>query len=134
MSIAYRKVKRNIINPDHTTHEAWLMQQVCPKPVSFEEFVKECMLSQGVAQAQVKGIACAMSDRLRHYLTLGHSVQISGIGTLRPVFNASSAENPELLGSQSVHTVKVRFYPHKEFQETLKRMDFEEVDALNEEA
>jgi len=28
--------------------------------------------------------------------------------------------------------VKVRFYPHKEFQETLKRMDFEEVEALNE--
>ncbi len=132
MSIAYRKVKRKIINPDHTTHEAWLMQQVCPKPVSFEEFVKECMRSQGVAQAQVKGIACAMSDRLRHYLTLGHSVQIGGIGTLRPVFNASSAENPDELGSHSVHTVKLRFYPHKEFQETLKRMDFEDMETVNE--
>lgn len=33
---------------------------------------------------------------------------------------------------KEVHTVKVRFYPHKEFQETLKRMDFEEVEALNE--
>lgn len=129
MSIAYRKVKRQVINPDHTTREAWLMQQVCPKPVSFEEFVRECMLSQGVAQAQVKGIAWAMSDRLRHYLALGHSVQIDGIGTLRPVFNATSAESPEQLNTQCVHSVKVRFYPHKDFQETLKRMEFEDVEA-----
>lgn len=133
MSITYRKVKRKVIKPDHTTHEAWLMQQVCPKPVPFEDFVKECMLSQGVAQAQVKGIACAMSDRLRHYLSLGHSVQIGGIGTLRPVFNATSAESPELLTAKNVHMVKVRFYPHKEFQETLKRMDFEDVEELDEE-
>lgn len=133
MSIAYRKVKRQVINPDHTTREAWLMQQVCPKPVSFEDFVKECMLSQGVAQAQVKGIACAMSDRLRHYLSLGHSVQIEGIGTLRPVFNAASAESAEQLNTQCVHAVKVRFYPHKEFQQTLKGMRFEDVEAMNEE-
>lgn len=134
MSIAYRKVKRQVIKPDHTTREAWLMQQVCPTPVSFEDFVKECMLSQGVAQAQVKGIACAMSDRLRHYLSLGHSVQIGGIGTLRPVFNASSADSPEQLNTQCVHAVKVRFYPHKEFQETLRGMKFEDVEAVNEDA
>ncbi|MBQ6965405.1 MAG: hypothetical protein IJP82_06915 [Bacteroidaceae bacterium] len=133
MSIAYRKVKRQVINPDHTTHEAWLMQQVCPTPVSFEDFVKECMMSQGVAQAQVKGIACAMSDRLRHYLSLGHSVQIGGIGTLRPVFNATSAESAEQLSAKCIHSVKVRFYPHKEFQETLKKMEFEDVEMLDEE-
>lgn len=133
MSIAYRKVKRQVINPDHTTREAWLLQQVCPMPVSFEDFVKECMMSQGVAQAQVKGIACAMSDRLRHYLSLGHSVQIGGIGTLRPVFNATSAESAEQLSAKCIHSVKVRFYPHKEFQDTLKKMEFEDVEMQDEE-
>ena len=133
MSIAYRKVKRKVIRPDHTTSDAWLMQQVNPSLVKFENFVKECVMSQGVAAAQVKGIAAAMSDRLSHYLALGHGVQIDGIGTLKPVFNASSAESPEELDSQCVRTVKVRFYPHKEFQETLNRMEFEDVESLNEE-
>ena len=133
MSIAYRKVKRKVIQANHTTSEAWLMQQVNPAPIKFENFVKECVMSQGVAAAQVKDIAAAMSDRLSHYLALGHGVQIAGIGTLKPVFNASSAETPEQLNAQSVRTVKVRFYPHKEFQETLNKMEFEDVEALGEE-
>ena len=133
MSIAYRKVKRKVIRPDHTTSDAWLMQQANPSLVKFENFVKECVMSQGVAATQVKGIAAAMSDRLSHYLALGHGVQIAGIGTLKPVFNASSAKSPEELDSQCVRTVKVRFYPHKEFQKTLNRMEFEDVEVLNEE-
>ena len=133
MSIAYSKVKRSVIKPDHTLSEAWLMQQVNPSLVNFENFVKECVLSQGVAAAQVKGIAAAMSDRLSHYLALGHGVRIDGIGTLKPVFNASSAESPEQLDAQCVRSVKVRFYPHKEFQRMLNRMEFEDVEVLNEE-
>ncbi|MBR1667024.1 MAG: hypothetical protein IJ693_01955 [Bacteroidaceae bacterium] len=132
MSIAYRKVKKSVFTPEYTMREAWVMQQVSYPPVKFENFVKECVMSQGVSAAQVKGIATAMSDRLRHYLELGHSVQLGGIGTLKPVFNASSAENPADLGTELVRTVKVRFFPHKEFQDTLRRMDFEDMDALNE--
>ena len=133
MSIPYRKVKRKVIGPDHKVHEAWLMQQVNYPPIKFESFVQECVMSQGVSAAQVKGIASAMSDRLRHYLELGHSVQIEGIGTLKPTFNAASADTPEELGAGSVRTVKVRFYPHKDFQETINKMDFEDVELLEEE-
>lgn len=104
------------------------MQQVSCPPVSFEDFAKECVMSQGAAFAQMKGIAAAISNRMRHYLELGHSVRLEGIGTLKPVFNASSTEAPEDLGTQCVHKVKVRFYPHKEFLETLNKMDFQEVD------
>ena len=109
------------------------MQQFSYDPVPFEDFVKECVVAQGVSSAQVKGIVEAMSNRLRSYLMMGHSVQVAGIGTLKPSFNAHCAATPDELGSQSVYKVKVRFYPHKEFQETLKRMNFEEMERLDEE-
>lgn len=132
MSIPYRKRKKKIITPDHQQHEAWVMEQFSYEPVKFKDFVKECVMSQNVSSAQVRGIADAMSDRLRHYLELGHSVQIEGIGTLKPTFNAKSAETPEELGGELVRQVKVQFYPHKEFKEVLQHMEFVDIDAINE--
>ena len=132
MSIPYIKRKRKIIAPDQTIHEAWVMQQYSYRPVKFEDFVKECVMSQAVSSAQVKGIAEAMSNRLSTYLMMGHSVQIDGIGTLKPTFNAHSAETPEELGGESVYKVKVQFYPHKEFQQVLSKMEFVDMATLNE--
>ncbi len=132
MAIPYRKRKRKILGPDHQQHEAWVMEQFSYEPVKFESFVKECIMSQGVSGAQVKGIVEAMSNRLRSYLMLGHSVQIAGIGTLKPTFNAHSAETSEELSGKSVYKVKVQFYPHKDFQDVLSQMTFVDMDTLNE--
>lgn len=132
MAIPYRKRKRKILGPDHQQHEAWVMEQFSYEPVKFEDFVKECIMSQGVSGAQVKGIVEAMSNRLRSYLMLGHSVQIAGIGTLKPTFNAHSAETSEELSGKSVYKVKVQFYPHKDFQDVLSQMTFVDMDTLNE--
>ncbi|MBR1668843.1 MAG: hypothetical protein IJ693_11290 [Bacteroidaceae bacterium] len=132
MAIPYRKRKKRVLGSDHLQHEAWVMEQFSYPPIKFEDFVKECVMAQGVSEAQVKGIASAMSNRLRSYLTLGHSVQIAGIGTLKPTFNAHSAATPEELGSQSVYKVKVQFYPHKEFKEVLSQMTVVDMDAIDE--
>ena len=132
MSIPYRKRKKKIIMPDQSIREAWVMELFSYEPVKFEDFVKECVEAQGVSSAQVKGIVEAMSNRLRTYLTLGHSVQIAGIGTLKPTFNARSADSPEELGSESVHKFKVQFYPHKDFRNVLKQMTVVDMDAINE--
>ena len=132
MAIPYRKRKRKILGPDHQQHEAWVMEQFSYEPVKFESFVKECIMSQGVSGAQVKGIVEAMSNRLRSYLMLGHSVQIAGIGTLKRTFNAHSAETSEELSGKSVYKVKVQFYPHKDFQDVLSQMTFVDMDTLNE--
>ncbi|MBQ9665072.1 MAG: hypothetical protein IJ635_03085 [Bacteroidaceae bacterium] len=133
MSIPYRKRKKKVIGPDHQLHEAWMMEQFSYPPIKFEDFVKECTESQGVSGAQVKGIASAMSNRLKFYLAMGHSVQIEGIGTLKPVFSAATADAPEKLSSENVRQVKVQFYPHKDFQKMLQKMEFVDMDALNEE-
>ena len=74
-----------------------------------------------------------MSNRLKFYLAMGHSVQIEGIGTLKPVFSAATADAPEKLSSENVRQVKVQFYPHKDFQKMLQKMEFVDMDALNEE-
>ena len=132
MAIPFRKRKKKIIGPDHKLHEAWVMEQFSYDPIPFDGFVKECVMAQGVSSAQVKGIVEAMSNRLQSYLTMGHSVQIAGIGTLKPTFSAASAETPEELGSSSIRQVKVKFYPHKEFQNIMGKMEFVDMDSLNE--
>lgn len=133
MSIPYRKVKRKVIGPDHQVHEAWKMQQVNYTPINFEDFVAECVQSQGVSSSQVKGIADAISNRLRHYLKMGHSVQLAGIGTLKSVFSASTATSPDALNECCVRQIKVQFYPHKEFQNMIRSIKVVDLDAHGKE-
>lgn len=132
MAIPYRNTRKKVITPDQSVREAWVMQQVSYDPIPFETFVKECVMSQGVSSSQMKGIADAMSNRLQHYLELGHSVQIAGIGTLKPTFNAKCADTPEELGCERVRQVKVQFYPHKEFKKVLRKMEFVNLEEINE--
>ncbi|MBR2631495.1 MAG: hypothetical protein IKD25_08215 [Bacteroidaceae bacterium] len=132
MSIPYRKTRKKILSPDGTMRKAWVMQQVSYPPIKFNDFVKECVVSQGVSASHVKGISEALSNRLRHYFETGHSVQLEGIGTLKPVFNAACADTPEELGNECVRQIKLRFYPHKEFQESMKHLELVDLDLIQE--
>ena len=73
-----------------------------------------------------------LADEIVKYFETGHSVQLEGIGTLKPVFNAACADTPEELGNECVRQIKLRFYPHKEFQESMKHLELVDLDLIQE--
>ena len=129
--LVVRKAKKKIVRPDGM-HEAWVYQSATLSPITFKEVIKECAESCGEHPSKTTGVVTALMDRIAHYLKIGRTVQIDGIGTLKPTFNAHSAETPEGLSGQSVYKVKVQFYPHKDFQGVLNKMEFVDMDTLNE--
>ena len=108
-----RKAKKKIVRPDGQ-REAWVYQSPALPLVTFGEVVKECSASCGENPSKTMGVVTALMDRVSHYLKMGRTVRIDGIGTLKPVINSASASTAEELGEPTVAIkgVKVRFYPH----------------------
>lgn len=129
-----RKAKKKIVRPDGM-HEAWVYQSPAFPPITFKSVIKECAKSCGEPSNKTLGVVAALMNRIAHYLQLGHSVQIEGIGTLKPVINSKSAVTAEELGmpADSIKGVKIRFYPHKPLQDAIAENGYEYQPDLDDE-
>ncbi len=128
-----RKAKKKIVRPDGM-HEAWVYQSPVLPLVQFKDVVKECAESCGEHPSKTLGVVNALMDRIAHYLEIGRSVRIDGIGTLKPVINSTSAPSAEELGdpAEAIKGVKVRFYPHTPLQEAIAENGFEYQPELDD--
>lgn len=129
-----RKTKKKIVRPDGM-HEAWVYQSPVLPAVPFEDVVKECAEACGEHASKTTGVVVALMDRIAHYLTIGRTVQIAGIGTLKPVINSAAANSAEELGrpTEAIKGVKIRFYPHRPLQKAIAENGYEYQPELDEE-
>lgn len=128
-----RKAKKKIVRPDGM-HDAWVYQSQALPHIEFQDVVKECAESCGERPSKTVGVVAALMDRIAHYLKLGRSVQIDGIGTLKPVINSSSAQTAEELETPitAIKGVKLRFYPHSPLQKAIMENGFEYQPELDD--
>ena len=129
-----RKAKKKIVQTDGV-HEAWIYQSPALDHITFEELVKECAESCGENSSKTKGVVEALMDRIAHFLKLGRTIEIDGIGTLKPSINSKSADTPEELGdpTTAIKGVKIRFYPHKPLQDAIAENGYEYQSELDDE-
>ena len=128
-----RKAKKKIVKNDGV-HEAWIYQSPALNHITFDELVKECAESCGEPQNKTKSVVGALMSRISHFLTLGRTVEIEGIGTLKPVINSKATDTADELGypADAIKGVKIRFYPHKPLQDAIAENGYEyrpELDA-----
>ena len=128
-----RKAKKKIVRPDGT-HEAWVYQSPALTPITFKELVKECAESCGEPASKTTGVVTALMDRIAHYLNLGRTVQIDGIGTLKPTISSTAVATAEdlLNPEESIKGVKLRFYPHKPLQDAIAKNGYEYQPELDD--
>ena len=127
------KVKKKILQPDHTQEEAWVYKQLEIGSISFRDLMTECMRSCGVTTSQAAAAAEAFSSRIAFYIEHGHGVRIDGVGTFKPVINSIAAPTPEELPTASeAARVKIRFYPHRALQDAVYNSGFEYDKTLDE--
>lgn len=121
-----RKAKKKVVQNDGM-REAWIYQSPTLPHIKFEDVVKECAESCGEPPSKTIGVVVALMDRIAHFLKIGRTVEIDGIGTLKPVINSKSADTAEDLEepAHAIKGVKVRFYPHKPLQEAIVANGYE---------
>ena len=131
--LVVRKARKKIVHPDGQ-HDAWIYQSPALPIITFKELVKECAESCGENSSRMMGVVTALMDRIGHYLKTGRTVQVEGIGTLKPVINSSSAPTAEELGlpDEAIKGVKVRFYPHKPLQDAIAENGYEYQPELDD--
>ena len=131
--LAVRKARKKIVRPDGL-HEAWVYQSPALPIVTFKEVVKECAESCGEHPSKTRGVVTALMDRIVHYLSIGRTVSIEGIGTIKPVVSSESAETAEDLGTpmEAIRGVKLRFYPHQPLQQAIAENGYEYQPELDD--
>lgn len=132
--LVVRKARKKIVRPDGQ-HDAWIYQSPALPIITFKEVVKECGDSCGENPSKTMGVVTALMDRIVHYLEIGRSVRIDGIGTLKPVISSESAASADELEAPeiSIKGVKLRFYPHQPLQKAIAENGYEYQPELDDE-
>ncbi|MBR1667656.1 MAG: hypothetical protein IJ693_05170 [Bacteroidaceae bacterium] len=132
--LTVRKAKKKIVRPDGL-HEAWVYQSPALPLITFKELVAECAESCGEPSNKTTAVVMALTNRISHYLSIGRSVRIEGIGTIKPVISSESAPAAEELGTptDAIKGIKLRFYPHQPLQQAIAENGYEYQPELDDE-
>lgn len=92
--------------------------------ISFDKLAFREMEARGVRPALARMVAEELGDALRTWISAGHAVNITGVGTLRPVVNSKAHVNPHDCSVDDVRLAKLRFYPSSEMKEVFRNAHF----------
>lgn len=88
--------------------------------ISFDKLAYREMAVRGVRPALARMVAEELGDALRSWLSAGHAVNITGVGTLRPVINSKAHASPCDCSVEDIRQAKLRFYPSLEMKEMFR--------------
>lgn len=88
--------------------------------ISFDKLAFREMEARGVRPALARMVAEELGDALRTWISAGHAVNITGVGTLRPVVNSKAHVDPHDCSVDDVRLGKLRFYPSAEMKEMFR--------------
>ena len=118
----FRKTKV-VLNFKKDKPTMYKIAQVNMPAIGYKEFVKECSLSCGVNPSQTDAVVTAVLDRLIHYMSIGHMVNLGGFGSFKPAFRSKTTRNLEDADITTVTGKIVRFFPGKDFREMLRNIN-----------
>lgn len=88
--------------------------------ISFDKLAYREMSVRGVRPALARMVAEELGDAIRSWLSAGHAVNITGVGTLRPVINSKAHTRPHDCSVDDIRQAKLRFYPSLEMKEMFR--------------
>lgn len=125
MGLIYRKAKM-VLNYLEDKPNVYKAQQVTFPAVTFDQLVNECSLSCGVNAAQTKAVIDALTDRLVHYMEIGHPVKLGIFGSFKPFFSAKTAKKIDEVNGETIRKKGIRFTPGRAFRNMLKELTVNE--------
>jgi hypothetical protein len=92
--------------------------------ISFDKLAFREMEARGVRPALARMVAEELGDAIRSWISEGHAVNITGVGTLRPVVNSKAHVRPHDCSVDDVRLAKLRFYPSSEMKEMFRNAHY----------
>lgn len=130
MGIQYRKAQV-VLNYRETKPRVYKMVQLTYPTVTSDQLIQEISQSQGINTGTTKAVIEALTNRMVHYMSLGHGVSMGGFGSFKPVFTSKVAQSLEEATPETLKRKKIQFTPHKALQDMLAGLAITEAEILS---
>lgn len=88
-------------------------------PLSADKVISEAALRSGLGRGVVQACCVALGDVVRDWTTMGHSVSLPGLGTMRVGVRAKSVDNVDDVKTSLISSRRVIFTPSTEYKDEL---------------
>jgi len=92
-------------------------------PLSVDKVISEASRRSGLSRGAVLACCEALGDVVRSWTTIGHSVALPGLGTMRVGVRARSVENVDEVKTSLISSRRIIFTPTTEFKDELADTD-----------
>lgn len=129
----YRKVKK-AFGFDDTKTERYVIVPDRGVPVGFEYLCEQIALLSGINEGMVRATLYGLVRAMKTYIQQGHTVNVEGLGSFIPSFNAKSSLVESEANADSIRRMKLRFVPCEELRDMMNNihMVFNEKDSIDE--
>ena len=134
MGLQYRKAKVKLTYLEEKP-EVYKLRQLTYPQVTAEQLVSEISQSQSINTGVTKAVIDALTNRLVHYMSLGHGVSLGNFGSIKPTFNSKTVKYlSDLDDEDALKTVKVKkiqFYPGKQLHDMISNISMTEASEFS---
>jgi predicted histone-like DNA-binding protein len=125
MSLIYKKTTKVLNFNKENPVTYYKLQQMKQSKVTYEQLKQDVLRASGLSKTQTQAAIDGMVESLCHFMELGHTVQLGGFGTIRPIFKTKAQDSMDKVGVDNVTRCKLILYPGKDLKATLKNITFE---------
>lgn len=125
MSLIYKKTTKVLNFNKENPVTYYKLQQMKQSKVTYDQLKQDVLRASGLSKTQTQAAIDGMVESLCHFMELGHTVQLGGFGTIRPIFKTKAQDSMDKVGVDNVTRCKLILYPGKDLKATLKNITFE---------
>ena len=130
MGLQYRKAKVRLTYREEKP-EVYKLRQLTYPQVSTNQLVSEISINTGTTKAVID----ALTNRLVHYMEIGHGVKMGDFGSFKPTFNSKTVKAlADLDDEEALKTVKIKkiqFYPGKQLHQMIQNISLTEASEFS---
>lgn len=130
MALQFKRVKR-AFGFDESRTEKYFVTPDRALPVEFEYLCEVIAMASGFSMGVVRAVVYDLVRSMKTFIQQGHTVQVEGLGSFIPSFNAKSSTEEEEANADSIYRTKLRFVPCMELREMMEKLELVCSDKSN---
>src|SRR5574344_1795698 len=124
MAITYRIWKKKFKNKDGQIQEKFFACKKTNRTLSTQEVCEQISEASSLTEGDVMSALLGLSKVTQRALSMGHNVNLEGIGTIGLSVTSAAMDSPKDISKVKVKAKRVTFRPDKRLKEILKTLRF----------
>ena len=130
MAIGFKRVLKTF-GFDESKTEKYVVTPNRALPVSSTDLCEQVALISGKGRGEALFMVETLVKAMKTFIQQGHTVNVEGLGSFIPSFNAKSSTEKEKANADSIYRMKLRFVPCEDLRDMMNNLTL--VDCTPEE-